>query len=128
MTLLEALNKFSIENLDTTELIYDSEEWAKGYFFDNLKALISKEDYELLETRNFDDKLYEEINESDAEVFVDCPLYMIIAAAWLASQQINYAEVDEDQMDSLYKDMHHYEICFAEPKYKFEFETDIDLT
>jgi hypothetical protein len=53
---------------------------------------------------------------------------IIINAAWMASQQINYAEVDEEEMDRLYEDCHNYEICFGDSEYSFEYETDIDLT
>ena len=128
MKLIEALGNISVENLDTNELIYDNDDWAQPYFFENIETLLSPEDYKLVCELELNDELFEDISQRKQELIEDNMAQIIIDAAWMASQQINYAEVDEEEMDRLYEDCHNYEICFGEPEYSFEYETDIDLT
>lgn len=133
MTLIEALkNGVKVYNLDTGELIYDTEKLGTDYFLSNFKSMCAcDEDYELYETTEFDDKLYEEIINLDnpdrriAGVTTD----EIINAAWLSSQQCIYDELTEDIEDEfiLYEDNHRYKICFKDLDYTFETECIIDL-
>ena len=126
MKLLEALKHCSIENLDTTELIYDGDEWAVDYFFVNIKALFSPEDYKLMETTELDDAMIEEIRTNAEEIIEDNILYNIIAAGLMANDQVNYAELDEEDLDSLYWDEANYEVNIN--NVVFEYCGDIDLT
>lgn len=126
MTLLEALKHCSIENLDTTELIYDGDDWMVDYFFANIKALFSPEDYKLMETTELDDTLIEEIKTNGEEIIEDNILYNIIAAGLMASIQVNYAELDEEDLDRLYWDEANYEVVIDGNLFKYN--GDIDLT
>lgn len=128
MKLIEALGNISVENLDTNELIYDNDDWAQPYFFKNIETLLSPEEYNRVCELELNDELFEDISQCKQELIEDNMAQIIINAAWMASQQINYAEVDEEEMDRLCEDCHNYEICFGESEYSFEYETDIDLT
>lgn len=126
MTLLEALKHCSVENLDTNELIYDGDDWMVDYFFANIKALFSPEDYKLMETTELDDKLIEEIKTNSEEIIEDNILYNIIAASLMANAQVNYAELDEEDLDRLYWDEANYEVVIDCNFFKYN--GDIDLT
>ena len=126
MTLLEALNHCSVENLDTNELIYDGDDWMVDYFFANIKALFSPEDYKLMETTELDDNLIEEIKTNSEEIIEDNILYNIIAASLMANAQVNYAELDEEDLDRLYWDEANYEVVIDCNFFKYN--GDIDLT
>ena len=126
MKLIEALKHCSIENLDTTELIYDGDDWMIDYFFANIKALFSPEDYKLMETTELDDTLIEEIKTNGEEIIEDNILYNIIAAGLMASVQVNYAELDEEDLDRLYWDEANYEVVIDGNLFKYN--GDIDLT
>jgi len=126
MTLLEALKHCSVENLDTNELIYDGDDWMVDYFFANIKALFSPEDYKLMETTELDDNLIEEIKTNSAEIIEDNILYNIIAAGLMANAQVIYAELDEEDLDRLYWDEANYEVIIDCNLFKYN--GDIDLT
>lgn len=127
MKLLEALKHCSVENLDTTELIYDGDEWTVDYFFDNLKSLFSEEVYNIMSTVEFDDVMIEEIRTNAEEIIEDNVLYHIIAAGLMAAEQIVYADrEDDDDYDDLYWDYANYEVIIN--NVVFEYDGDIDLT
>lgn len=127
MKLLEALKHCSVENLDTTELIYDGDEWAADYFFGNLKSLFSEEVYNIMSTVEFDDVMIEEIRTNAEEIIEDNILYHIIAAGLMAYEQIDYAAREEDDdYDDLYWDYANYEVIIN--NVVFEYDGDIDLT
>ena len=126
MKLIEALKHCSVENLDTNELIYDGDDWMVDYFFANIKALFSPEDYKLIETTELDDNLIEEIKTNSEEIIEDNILYNIIAAGLMANAQVNYAELDEEDLDRLYWDEANYEVVIDCNFFKYN--GDIDLT
>ena len=127
MKLLEALKHCSVKNLDMDELIYDGAEWAVDYFFANMKSLLSEHDYNLIETNEFDDAMIEEIRTNAEGIFQDNILYNIIASSLMASEQIVYADrEDDDDYDDLYWDEANYEVIIN--NVVFEYDGDIDLT
>ena len=127
MKLIEALRHCSVKNIDTDELIYDGAEWAVDYFFANMKSLLSEHDYNLIETTEFDDVMIEEIRTNAERIFEDNILYNIIASSLMASEQIVYADREEDDdYDDLYWDEANYEVIIN--NVVFEYDGDIDCT
>ena len=122
MTLLEALNNCSVENLDTTELWYDGDEEAVDYFFSALNYLVGEEIVEEAKSLEFNDELIKEIEEGDSDI----RLYEIVVAAMFANRCLYANELDEDDLGDLSQDEAKYEIYLG--GHQFIYETDIDLT
>ena len=138
MTLQQALENFSVENLDTEEILFDcdyrndsGDQELHDKLMHNIKELCYDEDAfnELCNiemTPEFLDKLKN--NDTD-DIWDDHINQTLLDAAWLVYEEIDYAERKaDDDFDDLYDDEHNYQFTFGDFNLSYEYECDIDMT
>ena len=137
MTLTEALKHFSIFNLDDDKMLleidYDRNDSCKDLYEELLHNLKCKDSelYDFLEKTEVDDKLLNSIKDGefyenydiDSNVKID-----LLYAAWMTSKGLKYDEIEEDEWEDMYDDCKNYEYVFSDFNFKFQYETDIDMT
>lgn len=138
MNFIEVLKQFSIENLDTEELLIDcqyryadSDKELYERFLHNFKCILGKDDYEILEKTEVDDKFLEALKEDEMYEIYDIGdniTYDLLCAAALTDEELVYDEIDEGDWDDMYWDTANYEICLGDFNFKYTCETDIDMT
>lgn len=138
MTLIEALKQFSIENLDTEELLIDcqyrytdSDKELYDRFIHNLRwVCYDEEDYNKLCNLEMTPEFMNKLKENDTdEIWEGHINQTILDAAWLTYNDYDYEECKaNDDYDDLYEDCHNYEFCFGDFDLTYEYECDVDLT
>lgn len=138
MTLIETLRRFTIDNLDTDDVLYDGswyDDNQKGFefFLHNLQALLGSSDAETWEKMNsleINEDILVDLRDNEGEnYFGDVSItHTILNAAWLTHRDIDYAErIEQDDYDDLCEDVYNYGFTFEDFDFFFQFEADIDL-
>ena len=138
MTLQQALKNFSIENLDTEELLFDcdckndnGDQDLHDRLMYNIKELCyDEDDYNKLCNIEMTPELLSKLKDNDTDDILDDNINQtLLNAAWLTYEDIDYAERKAaDNYDDLYEDTHNYQFNFGDFNLSYEYECDIDLT
>ena len=138
MTLQQALENFSIENLDTEDILFDcdyrndnGDQELHDKLMHNIKALCYDEyDYNKLCNSDMTPEFLEKLQNDDTDdIWEDHINQTLLNAAWLVYEGIDYAERKaDDDYDDLYEDCYNYQFNFGDFNLSYEFECDIDMT
>ena len=134
MTLLEAFKCCSIENLDTTELIYDCdynayEEDHEVYelFMHNLKCLAIDELFaEIGKIELTDDVKKDLVDTGGEEHYGEDILSYIVGAAWLTYNDVKLPVEWDDAL--VVEDVYEYEIICSKADLNIHAKMDLDMS
>lgn len=138
MTLLEALKHSSVENLDTEDILVDIC-WERGeedqlkydLLIKNLTYCLEPEDVEKLMALEVNEQILNDIRERKTYErwdIADDFMSAWLIAAYLASTDTYYKDVEDDEWEDFWEDEATWELTLSDFGFKCTFLQDIDLT